>query len=42
MAEDLGVSVATVRNHIDHLFRMLQVHNRVQAVAAGRRHSLID
>jgi DNA-binding CsgD family transcriptional regulator len=41
IAEQLGVSTDTVRNHIRALLRTLGVHSRLQAVAEGRRRGLI-
>ncbi len=39
IANELSISSATVRNHIQNILRKLQVHNRVQAVAlAYERH----
>jgi PAS domain S-box-containing protein len=42
MAGALILSRETVRNHIRGLFRALQVHSRLEAVAEGRRRGLID
>jgi PAS domain S-box-containing protein len=43
IAEDLYLSPATVRNHIQHILKKLEVHNRTEAVALalrnGRRRS---
>ncbi|PKH38092.1 DNA-binding response regulator [Nocardioides alpinus] len=36
IAEDLYVSVATVRKHLEHAYRKLGVHNRMAAVVAFR------
>lgn len=41
MSERLHISVATVRNHIQHLMAKLDVHNRIEAVAYAHRHQLI-
>lgn len=41
MAEELGVSVATVRNHIQRTLGKLRVHSRLEAVALGRRLGLV-
>ncbi len=37
IANSLCVSRATVRNHIQHIFAKLDVHNRLEAVAAANR-----
>jgi PAS domain S-box-containing protein len=37
IAEELHLSTETVRNHIRHVFRVLGVHSRIEAVAAARR-----
>jgi PAS domain S-box-containing protein len=42
MAEMMGLSQATVRNHVKRLLRALGVHSRLEAVAAGHRDGLID
>lgn len=39
IAEQLFVSPATVRNHIQHILNKLGVHNRVEAVAYALRNS---
>jgi DNA-binding NarL/FixJ family response regulator len=41
VASVLGVSIATVRTHVEHLLRMLGVSNRVEAVALALRWNLI-
>ena len=41
IAEELHLSVETVRNHIRALFRTLDVHSRLEAVAVGRREHLV-
>lgn len=41
IAVELGVSAATVRNHIDHLLRKLNVHSRTEAVALAFRSGLL-
>ncbi|MHC4947106.1 MAG: response regulator transcription factor [Planctomycetota bacterium] len=41
MAEALGVSQATVRNHIHNLFTKLDVHSRLEAVTVGWRTGLL-
>jgi DNA-binding CsgD family transcriptional regulator len=40
-AGDLGISVETVRTHIRHLYRELQVHTVAEAVALAIRRRLI-
>ncbi len=37
IAEELHLSIETVRNHIRRLLRALDVHSRLEAVAVGRR-----
>lgn len=37
----LGISKATVRNHVENLLRKLGVHSRLQAVALARRSGLL-
>ncbi len=41
-AEVLGLSRATVRTHLEHIYGKLEVTNRVEAVAEGIRQGLID
>lgn len=41
-AEVLGVSRATVRTHLEHIYDKLEVTNRVEAVAEGIRQGLIE
>jgi DNA-binding NarL/FixJ family response regulator len=41
IAEKLGISVETVRNHIRAILRTLGVHSRLEAVAEGRRRGLV-
>ncbi len=41
-AEVLGVSRATVRTHLEHIYAKLDVTNRVEAVTEGIRKGLID
>ena len=41
IAKELHLSVETVRNHIRALFRTLDVHSRLEAVAVGRREHLV-
>jgi PAS domain S-box-containing protein len=40
-AERLHVSRTTVRNHVQHIFKKLGVHSRLQAVAYATRHHLV-
>jgi DNA-binding CsgD family transcriptional regulator len=42
IADHLGIARETVRNHVRSLFRKLGVHSRLEAVAEGRRRSLVD
>lgn len=37
----LGLSRATVRTHLEHIYEKLEVSNRVEAVTEGIRHGLI-
>jgi len=41
IAERLVVNRTTVRNHIQHILAKLEVHNRLEAVVAGLRRSLL-
>jgi DNA-binding CsgD family transcriptional regulator len=41
MASRLGIATETVHNHLRGLFRRLDVHNRLEAVAAARRRGLL-
>jgi PAS domain S-box-containing protein len=41
IAEELHLSVETVRNHIRAMFRALDVHSRLEAVAVARREHLV-
>jgi PAS domain S-box-containing protein len=41
LAEKLGLSEATVRNHIQRLLAKLGVHSRLEAVVWGARHALV-
>lgn len=41
MAELMGLSRATVRNHVKRLLRALGVHSRLEAVAVARREGLV-
>jgi DNA-binding NarL/FixJ family response regulator len=42
ISTELGISVATTRNHIAHLISALGVHTRLQAVVAATRAGLLD
>lgn len=41
MAELMGVSVDTVRNHVRDVLKRLRVHSRLEAVLAARERGLI-
>jgi len=41
MARELHLSTETVRNHIRHILRALNVHSRLEAVAMGRQEQLV-
>ena len=41
IAHQLHLSIETVRNHIRHILRALDVHSRLEAVAVGRRAHLV-
>jgi PAS domain S-box-containing protein len=41
IAQDMCISPATVRNHVQHILGKLHVHSRVAAVAQGRKLGLI-
>jgi two-component system nitrate/nitrite response regulator NarL len=41
MAEGLGVSRATVRNHVQNILGKLGVHSRLEAAAYATRHRLV-
>ena len=38
----LGVSRATIRTHLEHIYQKLEVTNRVEAVTEGIRKGLIN
>jgi DNA-binding NarL/FixJ family response regulator len=41
MAEDLYVSPATVRTHVEHILGKLRAHSRLEAVVVGARKGLL-
>jgi DNA-binding CsgD family transcriptional regulator len=41
MAEDVHVSPATVRTHVENILRKLQAHSRLEAVVIGAREGLL-
>jgi PAS domain S-box-containing protein len=41
IADQLGVSVQTVRNHVREILRRLRVKSRIAALASARRHGLL-
>ena len=41
IAEELGISLGTVRSHITSIYRKLQVHNVAEAVSRAVRQRLI-
>lgn len=41
-ADTLSLSLATVRNHVQHILHKLRVHSRLEAVALARRLGLLD
>ncbi len=41
-AEVLGLSKATIRTHLEHIYQKLDVSNRVEAVTEGIRQGIID
>ncbi len=41
-AQLLGLSKATIRTHLEHIYRKLEVTNRVEAVTEGLRKGLIQ
>ena len=41
IAEQLGLSETTVRNHIREILRRLDCHSQLEAVASARRHGLV-
>jgi two-component system NarL family response regulator len=41
MSEQLHVSQATVRTHVEHILSKLQVHSRLEAVVVAARENLL-
>jgi two-component system NarL family response regulator len=41
IAQSLGISVHTVRRHIEKIYEKLGVHSRLEAVLTGRRIGLV-
>jgi LuxR family maltose regulon positive regulatory protein len=41
IAEQLVITVGTVKSHINHIFNKLEAHNRTEAVAQARRRGLL-
>ena len=41
MAQQMGISTETVRNHVKRVLRSLDARSRIEAVAKGRRAGLI-
>ena len=41
IARELHLSIETVRNHVRHILRALDVHSRLEAVAVARREHLL-
>ncbi len=41
IAEQLFISPATVRKHIENIYRKLEVHNKIQAVQKAIKHKII-
>jgi DNA-binding NarL/FixJ family response regulator len=41
IADNLIISPSTVRKHIENIYKKLQVHNKMQAVAKAQKHNLI-
>lgn len=41
VADNLYISTGTVRKHIEHIYRKLQVHNKMEAVEMARKKGLL-
>jgi len=41
IAENLILSTGTIRKHIEHIYRKLQVHNKLEAVQKAKRNNII-
>lgn len=41
IADNLIISPATVRKHLENIYKKLQVHNKMEAVVKARKHKLI-
>jgi len=41
IADNLFLSTGTIRKHIENIFKKLQVHNKLEAVAKAKRNNLI-
>ena len=41
VAENLILSTGTIRKHIEHIYRKLQVHNKLDAVQKAKRNNII-
>jgi two-component system, NarL family, nitrate/nitrite response regulator NarP len=42
IAEQLHISLGTVKNHSKNIYRKLNVHTRVEAVLSGLKHGLVE
>ena len=42
IAEVMGISTRTVRNHIDHVLTKLGVHSKLEAVVYAARHRIVE
>ena len=41
IADNLFISLDTVRNHVRHIYEKLQVHSKTQAAAKAVKHNLL-